>query len=177
MNTAFVFWRTFSVSLSVLLAVVITYYFSYSKEAWLVISALIISQVARDAPFRQGFFFLVTIMIGVGFASFLLHVNWRERMLESCMGSILGMIMGKFVFPRNIDKEFRAGVEPVLHYLQAYMDTFIKVLKQTDSSSKLDEAKIKIEYALQAASYPSWVYEMGFNPGLRAGLRFFLVHL
>jgi hypothetical protein len=52
-------------------------------------------------------------------------------------------------------------------------------LQDAASEEVLILNKRNIEIALQASRglYPEWVYEVGFNPGLRSGFRFFLIHL
>ena len=55
-----------------------------------------------------------------------------------------------------------------IHYHFHQHDTGLLTAKKT---------KIEAVLAAKQSLYPEWVYEVGFNPGLRSGFRFFLVNL
>jgi hypothetical protein len=111
-----------------------------------------------------------------------------DRMLNVLIGAVIGMMTRKIVFPANFDREFSAGVVSLLRvlvtYTQALTDSFLQQHGNNGAPFHFDarrmaEQKIHIEKILQAReeAYPEWVYETGFNPGLRSGCRFFLVNL
>ena len=83
------------------------------------------------------------------------------------------------IFPVHFEQEFRQGLVPLLNAMVEYIHALIDNMKEISSSDKLERARLKIEFTLQSQQgmYPEWVYEVGFNPGLRAGFRFFLVNL
>jgi hypothetical protein len=60
-----------------------------------------------------------------------------------------------------------------------YSHALIDCLCDEMNRDKLNQMRIQTEYALQSQEgvYPEWVFEVGFNPGLRGGFRFFLVNL
>lgn len=88
----------------------------------------------------------------------------RERILDSSIGGLIGLLFTIFIFPFNPNKAFRQGIITVLHALHDY------------ALNPCESKKINVQKALISPHYPVWVYEVGFNPGLRSGLRFFLVH-
>lgn len=102
------------------------------------------------------------------------------RFIDILVGVLLGIIGSRIIFPINIEQAFRQGVLPILSALIDYSSTLAPVfLHHSDATDLLDSKKIDIEKSLltQQGMYPEWVYEAGFNPGLRAGFRFFLINL
>lgn len=89
----------------------------------------------------------------------------RERISDVGIGGLLGLAFSLLLFPFNPNVAFRQGIIPVLKNLHEY-SRHMAIVK-----------KINLEKALIFSPYPEWVYETGFNPGLRGGFRFFLVHL
>lgn len=89
----------------------------------------------------------------------------RERIADSLIGGFIGFAAILFIFPFRPNVKFREGILPTLKNLYEYACDL--------TASK----KRNLENALIFPPYPTWVYESGFNPGLRGGFRFFLVHL
>lgn len=110
------------------------------------------------------YFFLIFLL------AFLMPVKTMEaiqnRFLEVVLGGLIGLAGALFIFPVRFEDEFRAGVLPILNSLLACLDELSKHFFQP-----------KTLPFLSWAVAPEWVYEAGFNPGLRSGFRFFLVHL
>lgn len=72
---------------------------------------------------------------------------------------------------------FKAGILPLLLSLSAYLETWIDDL-QSEEEIYLDESRDNIiAHMIDRCVYPEWVFDVGFNPGLRAGFRFFLIKL
>jgi hypothetical protein len=104
----------------------------------------------------------------------------QVRIIDAIIGAIIGILCAQFVFPINLRKEFSAGVVPTLKSLIEYSDVLTdNFIGQEHHLHQVAEMKSKVEMAFQTQSgiYPAWVYELGFNPGLRSGLRFFLINL
>lgn len=103
----------------------------------------------------------------------------KENVLAVAIGSVIG-ILGILIFLRlPVEKMFRKGVLELLEKLSQFSETLTQYFLQDDSVKKtLQQKKIALEEALVSMDvYPEWVYELGFNPGLRAGFRFFLIYL
>lgn len=100
------------------------------------------------------------------------------KIIDVLVGALIGILSGSLIFPVKVMKEFRHGVIPVLDELIAYSEELVKSFKNHDQHF-LTKKKLEMNIALetQSGAYPKWVYEPGFNPGLRSGFRFFLIHL
>lgn len=102
----------------------------------------------------------------------------QNRMIDAALGSFIGIICTLYILPVRLDVEFSEGIVPVLHCLNEYSLALNESLLDSDSNDVV-EKRIKLENILQAHGgiYPGWVYEVGFNRGLRSGYRFFLVNV
>ncbi|HEX4044550.1 MAG TPA: hypothetical protein VHZ76_02660 [Gammaproteobacteria bacterium] len=107
-----------------------------------------------------------------------------NMLLAVIIGAVIGTLCHRWIFPSKLADAFRYDLLPILHALATYADTIIQGFKQSGTDditvlptvgSRLSD-QYKIETILQR-HYPEWVYEIGFNPGLRGGFRFFLIHL
>lgn len=104
----------------------------------------------------------------------------QNRMMDAALGGLIGIICTLYVFPVRLDVEFSEGIIPVLQSLHEYSQALTESLLDADSDLKnVVEKRINLENSLQAhrGIYPGWVYEVGFNRGLRSGFRFFLVNV
>lgn len=230
----FAFRRAFSVGFTVFIACIINYYFSFSKEAWVILTAWLVSQTTRGTPVRQAVLILITLLIAILISSWMLvHIKrWdviyiisiiplilsgyiaylnkpqenknvfyailfsfmlifallsptktptfmQDRGIDVMMGALIAIIAKWVVFPIHLDKEFSAGVIPILRSFILYSQALTKNLLFFNFKSAIMLEKVQVEVALQdqQAMYPEWVYEVGFNRGLRSGFRFFLVSL
>jgi hypothetical protein len=168
-----------SVSLTVLFAIVINHYFSFSKEGWMILSAFLVCQTTRGAPLKQSIIYLFIIFVVVCLLSSNNMALMRDRALDTVIGGLLGILFSIFVFPVRVYAEFCLGVTPVLQALIDYSQVFSKSFMHRTHRELLVNKKWQIEVALsnRQGMYPEWVYEVGFNPGLRSGYRFFLISL
>lgn len=78
------------------------------------------------------------------------------------MGVALWFILNHLFFSPPLFQQLATGVRPLLEAL---------------SEDKLDTKSVMSNLLEMISGYPEWVYRLGFNPGLRAGFRFFLIHL
>lgn len=104
----------------------------------------------------------------------------QDRIFDTALGSIIGMVCAQIIFPVKLVKEFSEGIIPILEALRDYTKAWSDYFAKDGSDLKLvTDKKLLIEATLQEnrGIYPVWVYETGFNPGLRSGFRFFLVNL
>lgn len=82
------------------------------------------------------------------------------------------ILLVRMVFPVSYFTKLGLGIMPLLQSMVDYSNAF--------RHEKLSpEMEWQVQRALTARSekYPEWVYKPGFNPGLRSGFRFFLIHL
>lgn len=102
----------------------------------------------------------------------------HDRIIDISIGALIG-ILSKWFSPNRLDKEFSQGVTTVLRSFKQYSQTFADNLLSFNAKNGVQLEKIQIEVALQdqPAMYPEWVYEVGFNRGLRSGFRFFLISI
>lgn len=104
----------------------------------------------------------------------------HDRILDIAIGSLIGMLCTQLIFPVKLGKEFASGVVPLLQALFEYTHAWANYFGNADNNLRqVNEKKKMIEATLQEHKgiYPVWAYEVGFNPGLRSGFRFFLINL
>lgn len=81
-------------------------------------------------------------------------------------------LLVRWCWPVNYGNRFCRDVLPLLHSLVNY---------SAHIESKLVQDKSLIQsqtfFSLDYTHYPEWAYESGFNHGLRAGFRFFLIYI
>lgn len=119
----------------------------------------------------------VFILMVVVFAVNGSEVSVADKLISVGLGSIIGIFFNQFVFPVKVEKSFFDGMLPLLGALQNFSASLVSRLQ--GATDCLTEKKLAVERSLlfQEGAYPSWVYEVGFNPGLRSGWRYFLVNL
>ena len=144
---------------------------AYILIAWLVF----INRPYINRPFYQGLFFGIVILLVLFMPT---TSSLHNRVLDSLLGGMIAILMMR-LFSIRIEQAFRQGITPILQLLIDYNDLLIRCLHHNANLTALTNKKNEIESVLQAYSsdYPEWVYEVGFNPGLRSGFRFFLIQL
>lgn len=82
------------------------------------------------------------------------------------------ILLVRIVFPIAYFTKLGQGIMPLLQSMVDYSSAF-------RHEKLLSEMEWQVQRALAAksAKYPEWVYKRGFNPGLRSGFRYFLIHL
>lgn len=102
------------------------------------------------------------------------------NVMSIVVGGMLGLIFSKLILRNDPYLQFRQGLLPVLQASSLLSQAFVNELsKQPNARDMMTQKKVELEKALIPTQtlYPEWVYVSGFNPGLRSGFRFFLVHL
>lgn len=122
------------------------------------------------------FFLLVIVLVCLGPVKSPEFLQYR--LLDSIIGAAIGIICARWILQVPAPQAFRDGLVPILNAAIDYLAVMIKSIKYKDQQ-RLAKIKWIVENALrtQTGNYPEWVYEMGFNPGLRAGFRYFLIYL
>lgn len=113
---------------------------------------------------------IITIMFPVDSLNIL-----SNRLLDVLIGACLGMVGAQLIFPARPYQDMVSGLSSLLKALSRYSDALAAYF--SDTTTGVDKERAAIKHALQVSggTYPEWIYEAGFNPGLRAGYRFFLV--
>lgn len=210
------------VGLVMLIAVWIHFYFSWSHEYWIILSAFLLCQTTLGTSFRQNLYIFVLIILGLVVSSFLLNTpllvnaiviaglfisvgfllflkrplsnaviystllfplmllvatltntdaSLQDRLIDACEGAAIAIIILQIIFPVSVVKEFQRGLIPVLNAVSSYSMMLTQAF--------IGQTQCPTEFLLRNSTrhYPEWAYEIGFNPGLRSGFRFFLIHL
>lgn len=100
---------------------------------------------------------LVILIISLFFSMY--YFNF---VLIVVMGCALWVIINPILFAPSLYQQLTQGVLPLLQVL----------LQDKQDSKILMQSLIE-----KISGYPEWVFKIGFNPGLRAGYRFFLIQL
>lgn len=104
----------------------------------------------------------------------------RYRIIDIVIGIATGILVSQILFPMKLEKAFREGITPILQSLTDFSPSMIQFfLFETNDVNLLRRKKSHVEFILETHQglYPEWVYEPGFNPGLRSGFRFFLINI
>jgi hypothetical protein len=94
--------------------------------------------------------------------SLFVSIYYFNFLLIALMGCALWVIINPLIFAPALYEQLAQGVTPLL-----------QVLLQDHPDSNI----IKKNLIEKISGYPEWVFRIGFNPGLRAGYRFFLIQL
>lgn len=165
------------VSAAVLLAFLVSYYFSVNMRYWLVLSAFLTSIAPITVPLRERIIVWLGLLLAAVFSSLLPFIIIHDSFLGCLIGGAIGIVFSIIIFPERFVEAFSRGILPSLRAmdknLQELQNVFISSLD--DLSAKI--MKLQRVCLVQTTSYPEWVFSAGFNPGLRAGARFFLIKL
>lgn len=136
-----------------------------------------------NRPLLNKMYFLILLFPLVMLIANMMPIHTEQllymRLADVVIGGVIGIVCGQIIFPVRFDREFQQGLVPLLRAMLDYSKVLAENLQHGKCESRLEAAKLRIENALQTTQgmYPEWVYEVGFNPGLRSGFRFFLVNL
>jgi hypothetical protein len=168
--------RMLSIGGAFVVACVVEYFFSMSHDYLIPIAAIFVMLTPIGNLVYQGvmrFFLLVVIIV---LLSLILppHQMLYTRVYDASLGAVIGIASNLFVFPRQVDSEFRAAVLPMLKAYKAYFAAIIDSVFEKDEAT-LEASKVMVEVQLQA--FPDWVYAKGFDLGLKKGHQYFLMKL
>lgn len=105
--------------------------------------------------------------------------NLKEVIGDILLGAVYSIIFFALFVPLSPVKKFRLHLSIYLNDLMQLASEIVKYhLLQEEKLSDLSKSISALENTyIEADIYPEWVYEPGFNPGLRSGFRFFLIYL
>jgi hypothetical protein len=90
----------------------------------------------------------------------------KNRLVDIVIGSVIGILSKQVIFPIRLSQEFRVGILPMLKKMLVDAQAF--------AENRMQQEKQLVDFT---GLFPEWVYESGFNPGLRSGFRYFLVYM
>ena len=95
-------------------------------------------------------------------------------------GAFIALSCIVLIFPDKPDLEFQKRVQPVLKDFSHYLASLVSLLLQEAEAAKYAQSKraaVELIWANKDDYFPVWVFEAGFNPALKAGQYYFVVHL
>lgn len=98
--------------------------------------------------------------------------------LNILIGGLLGIVFNKLYFKFDAASIFKSEIIPLIECLakctEMLANDFVenKMFPINPASSIMN-----VLIANQCTHSPEWIYSPGFNPGLRSGMRFFIIHL
>lgn len=129
----------------------------------------------NKAFYLSVFFFLVFLiaMLTPLATPALIHDN----LMDVVIGALISILCTQILARTRIEKAFSQSMQVLLPMLSEYAQAVIDNFSQPHFAYLLEKKSALEALQVQPGLYPEWVYEAGFNPGLRAGLRFFLINL
>jgi hypothetical protein len=197
---------TVAAPLSILIAITISFFVPTEQAIWLVLTTFFVSQTSPGTPLRQALNYfliiasalviagliniiLITIIITIcAYITFIyrplsnkafFHLmlfpvvlliagvsqpttpQITEQMMGVLYGAIIGLLFNYLFSALKLKTLFFQGVIPILNALR----------------DDVSEYQIEKTLVSPQSIYPEWVFETGFNPGLRSSWRFVLIHI
>lgn len=174
--------RFLCVLTAMLLSTLFVYYSNWQDMRYVVISILFVlgAQIAflvrqQDEIIYKILIYFIIVCLVTTLAPD--QASLYDRLLDIFIGALIGMVCVQIILPVRLEQEFRDGVASVLQSFSTYSQQLSSQLSGSEhgaAATKITELSL---FWKQQNNYPEWVYEIGFNPGLRSGFRFFLVNL
>src|SRR3990167_5158815 len=95
------------------------------------------------------------------------------KLFDIAIGGVIGVLCNLFVFSVSFAARFKHSIVP---FIDALVECSHRLSKKCTHDIQNDLYVEKI-FVSAFHAYPEWVYEVGFNPGLRSGVRFFMIKL
>ncbi|HVE43576.1 MAG TPA: FUSC family protein [Gammaproteobacteria bacterium] len=126
--------------------------------------------------------YVVTIIATIAFiAAWFFPIAFdavREIYLQIALGALIALLSRFFIDPLCIEPVFCAAVVPILELVSECMMLSTQRFLQLSVEQSVFEDKMNmLMNHLKPPLYPEWIFELGFNPALRAGSRSFLIQL
>lgn len=224
--------RATSAAIGMLVALLVSIYYSFSHEGWLVLAAFCATQTTRGTPLKQSLYIAFIMILSIIFSNMLIanlisgillyamtafifvvtamvvyynrplhehtfiyyvlfslvlmiatlmpHVNTvllSDQIIDVAMGALIAVISRLIIDPVRPYKDLGVGLTPILNAFESYSIALCDYLL-TDSNA-LSHKRESIELTLQSSGklYPEWIFEPGYNPGLRSGYRYFMINI
>lgn len=170
------FRRIISLVTAVLVSFIVEYYYSMSHDYLIPITAVFVMLTPIGNLIYHSIKRYVLIVVIVAALSFVFppHHLIYTRLYDASIGAVIGIVINLLILPRRADDEFRKIILPILKTYEAYFSVVIDSVFEKDIVT-LENIKQKMEYELQ--QLPDWVYERGFDIGLKRGHQYFVMKL
>ena len=122
------------------------------------------------------------ILVYFFFATYfmLLQFTFSLKAALICLfwGAMLGTLFPHIFISHQPFQAFKTGITPLLNAYEKNSQALIEMLTHKTIAKNLQIHLQEVDRALlQNNGYPEWIYDVGFNRGLRASFRFFLINL
>ena len=136
MQSSFFLKRGISFAVSLLLALIVEYYFSFSHEYLVVITAVFVMFSQIGNVVMQGLQRLLLVVLLVILFTWIFNRsgNLYPRIYDVAMGGAIGIAVNLFILPRKADKEFRTAILPLLRAYENYFNAIAPPIMQTSNA-------------------------------------------
>lgn len=156
--------------IAILIASLVHYFFSSGNFYYLLAATIIASLPTHGSSLRQGLIFFFVFLLIIGVAHFFIAIP-TAHIIDILFGVTIGSFC-QFIFPPDFWQEFCNDIVIVLQAMNDYLKAML------ENSNRIEDKKQQLLKVLSNRRvYPEWIFQSGFNPRLRSGFRFFLVHL
>jgi hypothetical protein len=116
---------------------------------------------------------------GLLIAAFDVPDQLPNYLIDLLIGAAIGVLAQLLWLPARYSQLFKSGLKPLWRAFEDYTHAAASVLKQQSAVATLSTKKIALQSYLASSFtiYPEWVFHVGFNYGLRASFRFFLLRV
>lgn len=175
--------RAVSITLAVVIAVIVSYFFAKAENFWMPIATILVMQTTIAAALRQGLlrFFLFALVVAIGTAiTIIIHPEIHfsilyGRLYDIAVGAVIGIIINLLVLPPHADVEFRNDLIPILNAYENYLVAILNLLLQKENALIAAENKKQWVEKMLLQFSPTWIYARGFSFDMRQGYRYFLI--
>lgn len=164
----------FSFGITLVIALIATYFLAETEYFLIPLTALYVMQTSVGSSFYQGMVRFVIVVVGIIIAALAVMSMqfFYAAAHDVLIGAVIGIAMNLILLPRRPDIEFREKILPVVKIFNDYFSLIIDQLVQQENAEFNNAELEKVLTRL-----PDWVYEPGFDIGLRSGYRFFLTKI
>lgn len=168
--------RLESIGIALLVALFVDFYFSLSHGFFVPVATLFVMLAPVGSVVFQGVIRTAIMMVIIIIWSFLLfpHHFMKDRVCDIFIGGMIGIVSNLFIFPRRADEEFRLLLLPILLAYEKYFSAIVEFLFEKKAENA-EKQKINLEQQLECL--PDWVYDVGFDIGLKKGHQYFLMKI
>lgn len=150
---------------------------SYINNQYIVFTTIAVSVYLTNLyiPLTNLQFAILTI-IPLPFLLYMPNQVSDNILMAIFIGSIIGIVVATVIKFRKIEKEFKYDIAPLVKLICEYTNSLRIGFQETKFSQDFSlKNQIQNELAAWSKRYPEWIFNTGFNPGLRVGYRYFLI--
>src|SRR5579862_8014680 len=142
---------TIKIILAMTIALIINYFFSFSREGWLPLAAFFVMLTKPGNAFYQGTLrFLLLVLVIVLISCFFSHIHLLDmRLYDAFLGAAIGISCNSFIFPIRVDVEFRQAIIPIIESYKRYFSAIIAFLLDQNKRQVVEQAQLVVEQDFQ----------------------------